>query len=121
MTLAATSWQQNAQLSVNVALEPRLLRVVTTDQTVEVGQFQIEVGTVSAFLSALEQASFTVDVRSSDPTVLEVTTPYLTTPVSGQESIRITALQPGTATIEVTPQLFSSPQCDSDPITVVEP
>ncbi len=121
MGLVATSWQQKAQLNVTVALEPRLLRVVTTDQTVEVGQFQIEVGTVSAFLSALEQASFTVDVRSSDPTVLEVTTPYLTTPPSGQESIRITALQPGTATLEVTPQLFSSPQCDSDPITVVEP
>jgi len=121
LSLSATSWQKSTQVNLSVALEPRLLRVVTTDASLEMGQFQVEVGTVSAFLSPIEQVSMTVDVRSSDPTVLQVDTAYLTLPLSGQEPIRVTPLKPGTATIEVTPQLFSSPQCDSDEITVIEP
>ncbi len=121
VSLSATSWQKSTRIDLLVALEPRLLRVVTTDVTIEMGQYQVEVGTVSAFLSTIEQASFTVDVRSSDPTVLQIDTPYLTLPLSGQEPIRVTPLKPGEATIEVTPQLFSTPQCDSDPITVIEP
>jgi hypothetical protein len=117
--VAIRSGSKRDERLLNVELEPRLLRVVNIQATLTVGQFDVDVATVSAFNTDIEQVSFPVDVRSSDPSVLQVTNPVLLLPLEGQTGlVRVTPLRAGTATIRVTPQLLDSPRCETLTITV---
>jgi hypothetical protein len=120
--LAARSGDKSDERTVDVEVEPRLLRVVNTKDVVTVGEIDTDVAVLSAFNSDITQVSFTVDVRSSNPAVLHVSSPTAALPLAFESAfVRVTPLKAGTATIQVTPQLLASPRCDSQPITVVEP
>ena len=116
--IEARSGEKEAERTVDIEVEPRLLRVVTVNPNVTVG-LDADVAALSAFNSDIEQVSFTVDVRSSDPTVLHVSTPTFPLPLEGQVSfIQVTPLKAGTAKLLVSPQLLDSPRCESELITV---
>lgn len=120
--LSAVSGFQASELDVpEVEPEARLLRVVT----IPGNEFlfvtdQIETVEVSAFNANLEKISFTVDVSSSNTSVLGVANPTEELPGPGQ-TLRIltTGNGPGTARIRITPELFDEPRCESIDITVL--
>jgi hypothetical protein len=118
--LSARSGQKSTERTIDVEVEPRLLRVVTLTQQLTVGEIDAEVAALSAFNSDIAQVAFVVDVRSSDPSVLHVSSPTVQLPLAGEiGNVRVTPLKAGTATIQVTPQLLATPRCESEPITVV--
>jgi hypothetical protein len=121
LELVATSGDKLASRPIEVDAEPRLLRVVTTDHEVFVGEQDTEIGAISGFNSDLEQVSFRVDVRSSDPSIVTVSSPTELLPEDGDvQLIRITPVSPGTARVFITPELRDSPRCETDEITVLE-
>ncbi|MCA9622671.1 MAG: hypothetical protein KC731_26810 [Myxococcales bacterium] len=108
---------------VQVEPEPRLLRVVTLDDTVDTLGGFVPVVELSAFDAELNKLPLTVDLRSSDTSVLALSEATAVLPGVGEDA-RVIAVAPvaaGTATIAVTPELYDQPECISAPITVVEP
>lgn len=108
---------------LQVEPEPRLLRVITLRESLEEGTGPQPVVELSAFDAQLDQISIPVDLASNAPGVLapNVGTVQLSADVSYPTQISAEVLGPGTARIQVTPRLFESPMCRSQPITVTEP
>ena len=123
----------NVQLSFNsgsklgtsrfltVEPEPRLLRVITTKTTVQPFAGNVDVVSLSAFDADLGKVPITVDVTSTDPTIFFPNQPTAVLPSEGEDAklVFVTPLAAGEATIQVTPELHSSPVCSSDVITVL--
>ena len=109
--------------SISVEPEPRLLRIVTQEFDVMAGMGPIEVVSVSAFDADLNKTPLTIDVRSTDPNVLQVQQATAVLPREGEEA-RLLFAEPraaGTARIQISPELFSMPLCESETITVTGP
>jgi hypothetical protein len=105
---------------VDVEPEPRLLRVQTLVDTLFAGDAPAAVVALSAFDANLDQLPLVADVASTDADVLQVTDPTVQLPTGDAEALEVFVepLAPGTAVIEVTPQLLASPVCESLPIVV---
>jgi hypothetical protein len=107
-------------LLLNVAPEPRLLRIVTLQKDLLVTSGLENVVAVTAYDADLHKIPFTVDVRSTQPTVLDVPLPTAQLPDEESDAALVAAagLSPGTARIAVSPELHDSPRCTSELITV---
>ena len=106
--------------TLDIEPEPRLLRVVTTNDDVQSILGQIDVVSVSAFDADLKKVPITVDIKSTDPTVLALSSATAVLPNEGEESklLFATPLSPGVAKIQVSPELHTTPVCESLSITV---
>jgi hypothetical protein len=109
--------------SLRVDPEPRLLRVVTTLETVSTNDFNVFPVSVTAFDADLQRVALSVDLRSTDTGVLALTKATDTLPGAGGDSLSVEArgISAGTARIQVSPELFDEPVCSSMPITVTDP
>lgn len=102
--------------------EPRLLRVVTVDDTIVANEFSAFPVAVSAFDADLRKVAFNVDLRTSDSSVLVLPRATDGLPGEGADPLLVEArpVAPGTAEILITPELHATPVCTSQPITVTE-
>jgi len=108
--------------SIRVAPEPVLLRVETTQATLQADAVSpVSVVNIAAFDFENSRVPMTVDIRSSNLDVLRPTVSSAVLPDQGEvdQQIFVTLDQPGTATIDVFPELKTAPKCSSEPITVV--
>jgi len=123
--LAFSSGAKSGTLDpIRVAPEPVLLRVETTQSTLQTDDLPpISVVNIAAFDFENVRVPMTVDVRSTDLDVLRPTVSSAVLPDEGEvdQQIFVTLDQPGTATIQVFPELKTEPRCDSEPITVTVP
>jgi len=107
---------------IAVEPEPRLLRIITTTAAASVLTGQQDFVALSAFDADLNKVSFTVDVTTDNPAVLDLTAPTAVLPQEGEDSelILATPLATGEAQITVTPELHSQPACSSETIIITE-
>jgi hypothetical protein len=116
-----------------VETEPRLLRVVTKNPVVAVGeQAEFE---ITAYNSDLVKIAMTVFAQPNDPFVLQLaegsSATLVTTPAADPQGgemvtqpeavVRVIAEDVGATELSVTPNLLDSPVCESAPVTVVPP
>ncbi len=108
--------------TLQVDAEPRLLRVVTLDDAIPVTELSAVPIAVSAFDADLRKVAFDVDIRTTDADVLALPRANDRLPGEGADAllIEVRPVGPGTARIQITPELFASPVCSSDPITVTD-
>ncbi len=108
---------------LEIDAEPRLLRIVTTIEMMSTAEFSANPVSVTAFDAALQKVQFVVDMRSTDTAVLTLPNATGTLPREGAAALRVEARPagPGTAQIEVMPELHTEPVCTSLPITVTDP
>jgi hypothetical protein len=121
--LAFTSGEKLADpLTVDVAAEPRLLRVVTLQDQLTLGTGFEQVVAISAFNADLRKVPFTVDVRTDHPEVLGIAIPTAQLPDDFGDSafVQVEALSTGTGRVLITPELHTSPVCASQLITVTD-
>jgi hypothetical protein len=109
--------------SIDAEPEPRLLRIVNVTQNVAGGLGPVEVVAVSAFDADLNKVPLTVDITSTDNTVLALSSPTAVLPSEGEDAkvVFATPLADGTASIQISPELHAQPLCQSSPITVTNP
>jgi hypothetical protein len=107
---------------IEVAPEPRLLRVVTTNTALVADGFPVPVADVSVFNADLERIRLRVDIRSSNPQILKPLVPNVTLP--GNDGfdegnvVSVVPLAAGTATIRIAPELHDLPVCETEPLHV---
>jgi hypothetical protein len=109
--------------TLDIDPEPRLLRLVTTLTDLSTADGSASPVSVSAFDADLQKVELAVDMRSTDTSVLRLTNATATLPAEGGGvlAVQTTIEGPGTAQIEITPELHSQPVCSSLPITVTAP
>jgi hypothetical protein len=109
--------------ALDVEAEPRLLRILNKVIVADVGFGPVEVVSVSAFDADLNKMVLTVDVTSTDPSVLLPSSPTAVLPSEGEEAKLLFAdpIATGTAQIQIAPELHATPLCQSLPITVQIP
>ena len=109
---------------VSAEPEPRLLRVTNIKSQIEIGFGQLEVVAVSVFDANLDPMTLSVDVKSSDPSILAVNSPSAIVHFQGDPNPTVLFAEgttEGTARIQVSPELHDEPLCESEQITVVLP
>ncbi|WP_437313544.1 hypothetical protein [Sorangium sp. So ce385] len=124
VTLAVSSGQKaiepNPALTVDP--EPRLLRVRALRSAVTAGT-PGDLFEVSAYNAERVRIAVPVDLTVGDDQVIALGEASVT--LRGEDSeatiIQGVAVAPGTTALRVTPRLLASPECSSEPITVVAP
>jgi len=115
-------------LDITVDPEPRLVRVVTKNPVVTVGdEVDFE---LTAYNSDLVKIAMTLFAQPGDPTILQLTSDATLTTTPGsvtqggeqntnlEATVRTLATKEGSTELQVTPNLLSSPLCKSNKVTV---
>ncbi|WP_437923819.1 hypothetical protein WMF37_33005 [Sorangium sp. So ce291] len=124
VTLAVSSGQKAIEPgpSLTVDPEPRLLRVRALRSVVTAGT-PGDLFEVSAYNAERVRIAVPVDLAVGDDQVIALGEASVT--LRGEDSeatiIQGVAVAPGTTELRVTPRLLESPECTSEPITVVAP
>ncbi|WP_437807091.1 hypothetical protein [Sorangium sp. So ce1078] len=124
VTLAVSSGQKAIEPnpSLTVDPEPRLLRVRALRSVVTAGT-PGDLFEVSAYNAERVRIAVPVDLAVGDDQVIALGEASVT--LRGEDSeatvIQGVAVAPGTTALRVTPRLLASPECSSEPITVVPP
>ncbi|WP_437949946.1 hypothetical protein WME98_03400 [Sorangium sp. So ce296] len=124
VTLAVSSGQKALEPnpSLTVDPEPRLLRVRALRSAVTAGT-PGDLFEVSAYNAERVRIAVPVDLTVGDDQVIALGEASVT--LRGEDSeatiIQGVAVGPGTTALRVTPRLLASPECSSEPITVVAP
>jgi hypothetical protein len=120
--LAVTSGQKTItpNREIQVDPEPRLLRVRTLMQTVEVSD-PVGLFEISAYNADRVRIAMPVDLVTSDELVLPLDQASVTLNDENNEAtiVNVVPGSEGQATLHVTPRLLTSPDCASQTITVV--
>ncbi|MDI1448780.1 hypothetical protein [Polyangium sp. 6x1] len=120
---AVTSGQKQIDPGPKVLVdpEPRLLRVRALQSVVSMGD-EVDLFEVSAFDVNRVRIVMPVDLRVDDDQVLGIDQASVTLDKEPNPAtvIPATPKSPGPVRLHVTPRLLSSPDCASDPISVVE-
>lgn len=119
--LATSGLAREDRRVIDVVSEPRLLELKSETATISPLDGSVPIVDVSAFDADLRNVQFRVDIRSEDPSVLDPAQAFALLPGpdgGGPAQVLARGLQPGTARILVSPELFDEPVCASEPITV---
>lgn len=106
---------------LNVAAEPRTIRLRTLEQGLIAGSGAVAILEITALDAERQKIPLRIDVRSTDPTVLQLTQGTVTLAGGNVDlGLALTALvrDPGEATIQVSPEFFSEPVCLSEAMVV---
>ncbi|AUX44953.1 hypothetical protein SOCE26_064230 [Sorangium cellulosum] len=108
--------------ALTVDPEPRLLRVRALRSVVTAGT-PGDLFEVSAYNAKRVRIAVPVDLRAGDDRVIALGEASVT--LRGEDSeatiVQGVAVAPGTTELRVTPRLLASPECTSEPVTVVAP
>ncbi|MDI1476042.1 hypothetical protein [Polyangium sp. y55x31] len=120
---AVTSGQKQIDPGPKVVVdpEPRLLRVRALQSVVGLGE-EVDLFEVSAFDVNRVRLVMPVDLRVDDDQLLGIDQASVTLDKEPNPAtvIPATPKSPGSVRLHVTPRLLSSPDCASDPISIVE-
>jgi hypothetical protein len=120
---AVTSGQKAIEPNRQVLVdpEPRLLRVQTVQSVVHVGD-TIGLFEVSAYNAERIRIQMPVDLRVDDDQVvtLETASTTLDDELSPATILNVVANAAGTVRLHVSPRLFATPDCVSEPVSIID-
>jgi hypothetical protein len=120
--LTARSGQFNDDKTLAIDAEPRLLRVLTINDALNVNKFTpVKVVEVAGYDSDLNRVGFDVDLTTDNKVLkLEEATVTLIGKNAGDKNLGVSvfAVGPGTSKLTVRPALYTTPACGSLTITV---